>query len=290
VRADDQVTGSADCPEDEDWSRTLDGHRFVPFAIVDWAFTDSRFGSTTSNGSHRIVHTSNVLERSTSTRTRRLSLVSFGQTFDGSAAVLPWLGLHLRATGASVLGTTRESAVVVGAQSLFSTQAGVTVGLFRAPTVQISAIGDLGWGRNEGITPSLLPDSPHIDRNVWSARPAVAAAIALDPIGIQASSAFELHDIENQADLNLRWVAAAGVSYAIEPVMLLAGANYAHVWRGRPEPNLATLLGRSDNQWNVELGAFYHGRNDLDLGVAFLLSIDDGRGYLGYLQMNYYFD
>ncbi len=272
-----------------DTGRTLGGHRYIPFSLLDWGFVVSAFGATSGIGVIQLDP--KFLGRSF--RQPRFDLIGLEETFSGSVALTPWLGIHLHALGAGVMAKALRADVAVAAQALYGGEGGVLVRLIRTANVQVTASVDFGGERSKAITPVLLPGSPRENRNIWSIRPALAAAITLSPaVGLQASGSFDYVNPDG-LDAVHRWTAGLGMSVMMTPVpvTVMLGGNYVHEDTSDSAATRLVLVNSSDaNRGNGEVGVFYNGRTDLDLGGGVVMSIaDDDRRYFGYLRLDYYF-
>jgi len=285
------------CPCPEEVARSLAGHRFVPFIIVDWPFIDSDFVSTSSLGIFRLeLEPLPIVGRVL--RDTDGDVVAAAQSFRGSWAITRWLGINARLTAAEIVAIDVPSAFEIGAHGAYGGDGGVALRLIRSERFQLTARFDVGWAKTEGVLPSRLPSSPLTEGRIFTtARPAAAAALTLAPwLGLQASfsAARRQRDLDHDGD-DTSWLiaGAVGASLVLAPLPILFEAGYELSDEEGRDLNIVSteiLLGAEDLRHRGELGIYYHGHADLDLGAAvtFELTDDDRRG-MGHVRLAYYF-
>ena len=279
--------------ETGDQGRTLGGLRYVPFEIVDSPFFDSRFTSGTSLALLRLDE-SFVGGRVTGAEIEpRLDLIAAGQTVGGTWKLARWLGVELVGSGSTVMAIDRASAVAIGAHFELAARGAAAVRVVRTHNLQVTVRGEVDYIRDKGITPAFLPSSPLVDQGAWVYRPIIAAALTFTKsIGLQASTAIAVRDIQQEPDVSYAYDIAAGLSFDMNPIalMLLLGGRATFESERIPQAGLELLLGTGGSRVTGEAGVFYHGRRDLDLGgVVELTATSDQNRYFAQLRVNYYF-
>jgi hypothetical protein len=279
--------------------RTIAGHRFVPSSLVLWGFVDSTFAMTTSAGYEHFDRGFDVdpaLADLVAGSRNEVRLIGVAHSFTGAAALAPWLAVTGRVTSAVEIPRGAVSALVVGAHMNTGLEGGLVLRLVRLPSFQISARGDYGWADDRDIQPRLAPASLFVNGHIQTLRPALIAALALSrAFAVQASGSYTWRwfDIEETDDVQtLTGALAVSLSLYPAPVTILAGGQVDHEW-GRNFETAAeeVLLGNSDHHTRGELGLFYTGRRDLDLGAVatYQFSGSNDRRWLGNIRFGYYF-
>ena len=223
-------------------------------------------------------------------------MISLAHSIAGAIAITPWLGIEARLTGTALVPKTLASAVVVGAYENLGADGTLVVELYRQPDLIVTARGGFSWSADRTIQPSLLPASILSTGTITSIRPSVAMAFApARGIGVQASLAYNAEWFDELTDNVVQSItgAAAVTIQGFElPITTLGGVQVSHEWgRDFDVPALDVLLGNNNTQERVEVGVFYTGRRNLDLGaeLTFQFSGSDDRRLLGDIRFGYYF-
>lgn len=279
-----------------DVARRLGGHRFVPSTLVDWGFIDSWFTSTTLGGLSEFDFTPrDRIARIIGTRETKVILIS--QSFAGSAALTRWLGATLRVSALGIVPYDAVAGVAVGAHGAYRAEAAILLRLLRLEHVQLTARGALGWGETRSIIPARLPERPFVTGDEGTIRPSLIADIALASwLGVQASGSYEWRQVEILQEDDIQTVQGAvalTVSLPRIPVTLLGGFEITHDFnRDLASAISVAVFGSSATRQRAELGFYYQGRGELDLGAGVAYEGDsDGdekRGY-AFVHMGYYF-
>lgn len=277
-------------------ARRLGGHRFVPSTVVDWGFIDSSFTSTTFAGLSEFGFTpGDRIARIIGTQETKVAVVS--QSFAGSAALTRWLGATLRVSALGVVPYDAVAGVVVGAHEVYRAEASILLGLLRLDRVQLTARGALGWGETRSTIPARLPERPFVEGDVGTIRPSLVADVALAPwLGLQASGsyAWRQFDILQEDDVQtLQGAVALTLSLPRIPATILAGFEISHDFnRDIASATSLALFGSSATRERAELGIYYQGRRELDLGASFAYEGDsdaDEKRASIVVHMGYYF-
>lgn len=264
-------------------ARWLGGHRFVPSSFVAWPFIDTTFTSTSSFGIVDFEFDPGgpaallLLDDS-----RDNEFLALAQVFSAGLALTPWLGVTLRLSGRGVVPRDRLSTVLVGAHALIGGEIGASIGILRLGRLQVTARADLGWFENRSIVPARLPASPYAEGNIGSLQPALVVALALAPwIGVQASGGATWRELDVEAEDRTRTLAAAvAITLNLDPtpIALLVGGELSEEEDRDLETATAhAFFGDGQARRRGELGLYYTGRRELDLGAVLTYERDDAK-------------
>jgi hypothetical protein len=215
----------------------------------------------------------------------------------GAAALTPWLGISGALSGAGALPRDVLSAALIGVDEALGLEVGVGLVLVKLRNVQITARGDFGFTNNRALQPNAPLGSIFTTDRSETLRPALIAAIAASPVlGFQASFSYMwqwFNTSEADVTRTISGGAAATVNFGPAPATLLVGIGVNHD-SGAPLDvhNLRAVLGSGGTPVLGELGLYYTGRRDLDLGVVVSYQFtgdDDDRRVVGNLRLGYYF-
>lgn len=281
----------------EGFGRRLAGHRYAPSSLVVWGFIESQVSATSSFGVTELELELGRGPAALLLADRETRFVAVAQSFGGAAALTPWLGLTARVTASGLVPRDGVTALLVGATESYGGEAGISLGLLRAGSLQLIARGDAGWGFNRSTIPARLPDSPSVEGDIGTIRPSLIAALALTPaVGLQASASYAWRWFDVVEDDQLRTasgaVAATVVLAPSAVTLLLGGAVSRDYGRDINTVTSRAVLGNDATRWRGEVGLFYQGRHDLDLGAVAAIELDGDdtdRRLFGHLRIGYYF-
>jgi hypothetical protein len=289
--------------------RDLNGHRFSRFGIVSWPFVSALVGSRTGYDIARFDVSREVLGRNI---TATGHFVSVRQAFEAEVKLAPVFALELEANGTGIFGTNGSGALVVGATGAMGGSVGGVLRL--AGTEDLSLVARLTL--SDVATTSLLPasaiDSVTVNGNAvsfdtsglfptgsWlSLTPSVAMAYGLSPlVGFQGSASFALQRVtlgdarDEDATLSLSAGASLDLNHVSVPVSFLLGGEYQRDFGRSPtDLTLDALDSTGLNRGYAEVGLFYIGRPNLELGLLLASEFagHDDRGFARF-RLAYFF-
>ncbi|HEY6881896.1 MAG TPA: hypothetical protein VI299_27900 [Polyangiales bacterium] len=149
--------GEAFRAKEDDSTRTLNHHAFVPFQSLPFPFVTTRLSSNTGMGVVRLkaIAVPNLGVVSTDDA----KLVSFTQTFLGDFRILKWLGLSTGFGLGNAVGINSSGAFNLGINYAFGATLGLNVRLAQRGIWYLSMRGDGLWQRAEAVLPAALAQS-----------------------------------------------------------------------------------------------------------------------------------
>lgn len=278
--------------------RELGEHRFIPLQVVSWPLVTTRVTSVTGLGS---------FYASISNDDRRLIKLLEGFVFDW--AVLRWLSISGQVIGAAAQGVELEGVYRAGQSYAYGSSFGAIARIVQSRRVYLSARLLGGAFRFQSVVPQRLLDNidesvdvdvdvgldgvdvdvdlnpPDIDEGgkLYRVKPVLATAISVRHwLGLQASGGVDVDTInldDAGTDVNTTLDLGGGASFALNrtgvPLTILLGARLLHDFQ-EEEPFNPAIQTRGTTRGEFELGLYYSGRHDLDLGLTFTSAVGDG--------------
>jgi hypothetical protein len=258
--------------------RTLGGYRFVPSASVEDPFITTRFDSYTGmSWANGLQFPLLVIDTEPPDTLLALSgnYLFVVANFEYQNAVHPRVAVRIAGGGVSRIGTSASALLSQGVTATLVIQGGVTVELWRNDIVLLS--GHVNGGYVDGMIIDFVQFAEEIiDGNYESA--SVVRIVDGGSVSGGLRTAWALnewagilgvgeigHSEAEQLGDNFKWrLAAAGsVDFGQRgnaPVGLTLGMELDHL-----EPKSFS----SETEASISLGAYYTGRDDLNLGIEF---------------------
>jgi hypothetical protein len=259
-------------------SRVLGDHAFIPLELVSWPFITTYFGFGLGGG---LMQQDGVgINASGGQASGSVNLAALAQQIN--------LGI----------GLFVDELLGVGAVFQYQIGGGAQVRVLKLSRLMLSAGVDFDYSQGKFITPGLAvqtaltsadlsaaSDALLNDLSSWSVTPLAAVAVApVSFFGLQSSVGFQLGSDE----VNGQSSSSKGLLWGVGASLDLKGAHLPMAFTVAYQLS-TTFDDESKTDHQIEAGAFYSGRSNLDLGMAFntRLADNDQKMYLGLLRMNY---
>lgn len=282
-------------------ARIVNGHRMIPFQVVDWPIVTTRFSSVTALGPFHV--------QVTGQRGRTANLLALRESFTFAWALTRWLAVEGQVSGGMASGTDFKSIIRVGLSYAYGGRLSLLGRLFARGPVYLSLRVDGSVLSVEDAVPQRLLDTvevddgevrfqrPRIVRNGkdYIATPSLALAVgATRWLGFQASGGMRLDwlDLGANADFKSTIALGAGVSLDLDVIGLnltiLAGGRFLYDIEER-QAYITAFGVRNRTRGEAELGFFYSGRRDVDIGLAIVSEVGGkNASVIGNAVINYY--
>jgi hypothetical protein len=276
--------------------RVLAGHAFVPLELVSWPFITTYFGVGIGGG---LMQQNGVgIDTSGSANTSAINMAALAERINLSIGLLDWVALRGHFAGLMVSGASLDELLGFGAYFQYEAGGGAQVRIYKSRHLMLSAGVDFRASEGKLITPGVAvqqamttldldsaSDALLHDISSWGVTPTVTGAVALGSmLGVQSSLGFDIGsddtDGESESRKGIMW--GIGLALDFNPIHVPIAFPFAY--------QLSTTFGDSGKAEHVmEVGAYYSGRTNLDLGLSFntTLGDNDQKIYLGFLRMNY---
>lgn len=281
-------------------ARVVNEHRMIPFQIVDWPIVTTRFSTVTALGP---FHT-----QVTGQRGKTANLLALRESFTLAWALTHWLAVEGQVSGGMAAGTDFRSIIRVGLSYAYGGRVSLLGRLLSRGPVYLSLRVDGSVLSVEDAVPQRLLDTvtvddgtvsfqrPRIVRNGrdYIATPTLALAVgATRWLGFQASGGVRLDWLDlDTTQFKSTLALGAGVSLDLDSVGLnltiLAGGRFLYDMQERS--TYITAFGvRNRTRGEAELGFYYSGRRDVDIGLAVVSEVGGkNASVIGNAVMNYY--
>ncbi len=290
--------------------RTLHGHRFLAFRTVVFPFVVGRIVSDATVGLADVELVVEDIPRPGDLFSDDGKLAFLDETFNAQASLGGVLALRAGISAGVTGGADRIGGIDVGANAGLGLDAGVTVQLFRGDRAVISLAVDGHVVRALGVSPKLVLSAVEIvdgqitvsdvdvtyDARVLRLDPALAMAFALArSVGLQLEGGYTVRHVESSTgfpDGTEHSVAGgAGLSFFFGPAAILVGGRIVHDFDDDFEDTILSAIEPLDpTRGEGELGLYYTGRPNLDVGAIALGTLaDENRRIQGTLRLAYYF-
>ncbi len=276
----------------DDDPRTLAGHGFTPLRTVDYPFVVTSVGGDTTGGYLRIP------VGAPEGPTAKLS--SLQLDFEGRFAVVDWLDLEVGGLATLVSGRNPAGVFTVGGDVGYGGRAGVTARILRAKRFYLSASVEGEAWRLESVVPlRAVADRGSqlkVTGALYQGAIALSAAVALDElIGVEASGRGEVRQVRLDGH-DVEGTASGGLGFSFDllhmgvPLSVVLGGRVSYQIDQVAPEMAAIVLQRMDRvTGDAELGLYYTGREDLELGLVGLASLGaDERRFFSTLSISYY--
>jgi len=262
--------------------RCLDGFRFLPSSVINDVFASTHFQNATGAGMavNLNVPVRNVEGETLGTLNGDIGF--FLLDFEYQYSVAPWLALHAGVAGIGRIGTTIESLVASGVSAAFGGSFGAIVPVWRRPTLQVSAVGDVRRNTQYDVDPfgfaqqvadsGYSPDAKYILlasekvnrwsvglRAAWAIAPWIGVVGVIEPGGASGSTSGD------------RSLTTIGTSVAVDFAKLSrvpVGVSLAY----RNQAGSGKTGNISGGYRSGEFGLFYTGRSEFIIGGDFFWS------------------
>jgi hypothetical protein len=303
--------GSAQpAPYESDAPRVLAGHRFLPFRTVAYPFVVSRVGTDLTVGVADLELVVEDVPRPGDRFTEDGMLAFLDESLAAQAALGELVAVRVGFAAGVTGGADEFGAIDVGANVGLGLHAGLTFRLHRGDRVYVALAVDGQIVRGLGIAPKRLLLAARIegdqlvigdfdltyDARVLRLDPALATAFTLAPaVGLQVSGGYTLRHVDaarrfpDQTEHSLN--AGVGLSFFFGPAAILVGGRVVGDLGSDFDESVVSAIEPLDpTRGEAELGLFFTGRPELDLGIVGIGTLSDrDRRLQGTARLAYYF-